>query len=154
MFGEKEFFHAFFDRSLFGPSAPARSNVTEFCRLYFPVSQVNPNFQAKVEQVWDSFEKVMRDNAEGLSDCVKGWVLEDIEHESIKGEKAKCFLACVGWESMEYYARANQSEFFAKAAPALLELVSAYEVVSSSFQRSRRPLRMLIESSGLSNVEC
>ncbi|KAF2098420.1 hypothetical protein NA57DRAFT_75667 [Rhizodiscina lignyota] len=128
VFGEKGFFHTFFDRSLFGPGAPARSNVTEFCRLYFPASQVNPSFQAQVEQVWGSFEKVMKENAEGVRDCVKGWVLEETEHESVKKEKAKCFLACVGWDSLECHDRANQSEFFAKAAPPLLELVTAYDI--------------------------
>lgn len=124
-------FHANLDRSPFGTGAPLSSNVTEFTQLFFPASKVTPEFVKEFERSWQSFQTIMQEGVKGLHEIVKGWVLEEQEHESVQGEKATCFFALVGWDSLEHHQRAQQSEAFAKAAPLVVSLASGYDIVGA-----------------------
>lgn len=95
-----DIFHVPLNRSAFGPDGAATAPIVEFVQNYFPVSRVTPEFQKRIEEDFKWFDGIYSKGAKGNFSWASGWVLEEQEHESIKGEKAKCFFIARGWESM------------------------------------------------------
>ncbi|KAH7143446.1 hypothetical protein EDB81DRAFT_934656 [Dactylonectria macrodidyma] len=120
-FGEPHsIFHAAVSQSAFGPDGLATANATEFVRIYFPSSRVNPEFQKQIEEDFAKFDDIFKKGAKGDLSLAYGWVLEEQDHESIKGEKAKSFFVARGWESMEHFQQSVDNDNFKEAMPLLL----------------------------------
>jgi len=56
-------------------------------------------------------------------------VQEEQEHESIEGEKARCFFVVRGWEGMEDFERSVQMEGFKEGIEILLGWKAPFERV-------------------------
>lgn len=126
-------FHVALDRSAFGPDGPATANVVEFVQTYFPASCVTPEFQKQVEEDFLRFEEIYSKGTKGDVGLAFGWVLEEQEHENIKGEKAKCFFVTRGWESMDHFEQSVKNDAFEKAIPLLLAWNAPWKMVGVCF---------------------
>lgn len=115
-------YHIIFNRSAFEPNEPATANVLEFAQSYFPASRITPDFQAQIEREFSEFNRILCQGAivKGRVGQMVGWVLEEQDHEEIKGEKAKCFVVMTGWESMEDFEKSIDNDAFKEALPILL----------------------------------
>ncbi|OBT63332.1 hypothetical protein VE03_07267 [Pseudogymnoascus sp. 23342-1-I1] len=112
-------FHVPLNRSAFGPDGAATAPVVEFVQNYFPASRVTTEFQKQVEEDFLRFDGMYRKGAKGNFNWASGWVIEEQEHESIKGEKAKCFFIARGWESMNFFEQSVQNDAYKEAIPIL-----------------------------------
>jgi heme-degrading monooxygenase HmoA len=126
-------FHVALDRSAFGPDGPATAKVVEFVQTYFPTSRVTPEFQRQVEEDFFSFDEIYSKGAKGTVSWAFGWVLEEQEHENIKGEKAKCFFVTRGWESMHHFEESVKNDAYKKAIPLLLVWNAPWKMVGVCF---------------------
>jgi hypothetical protein len=127
-----------FDRS---PFADGSTPFVEHVQIDFPVSSVTPAYQAEIEADFARFEKLFRkrgdasSNGEGV--LATGWAEELISvHEGSKGEKVKPFVVTRGWQSMEDFERAVQSEEFKEGAPILMGWGAPFNLVSFGAVRS------------------
>lgn len=128
-----DIFHVSLNRSAFGPNGPATAQVVEFVQNYFPASRATPEFQKKVEGDFVRFDGIYKKGAKGNLDWASGWVLEEQEHESIKGEKAKCFFIMRGWESMDNFEKSVQNDEYKEAIPILFAWNAPWKMVSGCF---------------------
>ncbi|OBT72691.1 hypothetical protein VF21_08798 [Pseudogymnoascus sp. 05NY08] len=119
LFGTYDIFHVLLNRSALSPDGPATAPVVEFVQNYFPASRVTPEFQKQVEEDFVRFDGIYKKGAKGNLSWASGWVLEDQEHESIKGEMAKCFFIARGWESMDCFEQSLQNDAYKEAIPIL-----------------------------------
>lgn len=126
-------FHIPLNRSAFGPDGAATGPVVEFVQNYFPTSRVTPEFQKRVEEDFERFDGIYRKGAKGNLSWSSGWMLEEQEHESIKGEKAKCFFIARGWESMDFFEQAVQNDAYKEAIPILFAWNSPWKMVGRCF---------------------
>ncbi|KAF8856374.1 hypothetical protein BDZ45DRAFT_727537 [Acephala macrosclerotiorum] len=113
-------FHVTLDRSAFGSDGPATANVVEYVQTYFPASRVTPEFQKQVEEDFFRFDEIYSKGAKVSVSWAFGWVLEEQEHEDIKGEKARSFFVTSGWESMDHFEQSVKNDAYKKAIPLLL----------------------------------
>ncbi|KFY96202.1 hypothetical protein V500_02550 [Pseudogymnoascus sp. VKM F-4518 (FW-2643)] len=114
-----DIFHVALNRSVFGPEGAATAPVVEFVQNYFPASRITPGFQKKAEEDFVRFDGIYSKGAKGNISWASGWVLEEQEHESINGEKAKCFFIARGWESMDCFEQSVQNDVYKEAIPIL-----------------------------------
>jgi hypothetical protein len=126
-------FHVALNRSAFGPDGPATANVVEFVLNYFPASRVTPEFQKKVEEDFLKFDEIYSKGAKGSVGWAFGWVLEEQEHENVKGEKAKCFFVTRGWESMDYFEQSVKNDAYKDAIPLLFAWDAPWKMVCVCF---------------------
>lgn len=145
-------FHVDLNNPAFGPQGPGTANVVEYVQNYFPASLVTPEFQKKIEAEFLKFEAICIKSSTGDVGCASGWVKEELEHEDIKGEKAKCFLVMRGWGKMGDFERLVQSEDFRKAIPILLAWNVPYKMVSPRLCGDYKTW-WLISSSGMLSVK-
>lgn len=89
--------------SVFGKTGPMASPVVEFVKIYFAASRATSEFCAKIEKDFNAFDEKCLLVAQGNGGLAYGWVLEEQEHESFKGEKARCFIVVRGWQSMQCF---------------------------------------------------
>lgn len=125
--------HVPLNRSAFGPDGAATGPVVEFVQTYFPASRVTPEFQKRVEEDFERFDVIYRKGTKGDLSWASGWVLEDQEHESIQGEKAKCFFIARGWESMEFFDQSVQNDAYKEAIPILFAWNAPWKMVGGCF---------------------
>lgn len=128
-----DIFHVSLDRSAFGPNGPATAQVIEFVQNFFPASRVTADFQKAVEKDFIRFDSIYKKGAKGNLDWASGWVLEEQEHESIEGEKAKCFFIMRGWESMDDFEKSVQNDAYKEAIPILFAWNAPWKMVSGCF---------------------
>lgn len=106
--GQLTMLHANFDPH--PPSAAVSSTtspVTEVVTCYFTAHD------AGYEENVKKLTGILKEKAEGFRAASGGWVVEDVEHESIgEGKKGKAYVAVVGWESLEAHMRCRETEFF------------------------------------------
>jgi hypothetical protein len=126
-------FHVALNRSVFGPGGPATANVVEFVLNYFPASRVTPEFQKKVEEDFLKFDEIYSKGAKGSAGWAFGWVLEEQEHENVKGEKAKCFFVTRGWETMDYFEQSVKNDAYKDAIPLLFAWNVPWKMVCVCF---------------------
>ena len=126
-------FHVALDRSTFGLDEPATANVIEFVQIYFSASRVTSKFQKQVEEDFLRFDEIFSKGAKGNVSWAFGWVLEEQEHENIKGEKAKCFFVTRGWESMDHFEQSVKNDVYKKAITLLLAWNAPWKMVSVCF---------------------
>ena len=122
-------FHVALNRSAFGSDGPATANVVEFVQSYFPASHVTPEFQEKVKEDFLKFDEIYIKGAKGTASFAFGWVLEEQEHEAIKGEKAKVFFVTRGWESMDHFERSTKNDAYKEAIPILYAWNAPWKMV-------------------------
>ncbi|KAJ5856461.1 uncharacterized protein N7529_010405 [Penicillium soppii] len=112
-------FHIALNRPAFGPNGFAKANVTEFALSYFPASRVTPEFQTQIQTDFLDFERIYSPAATGSRGWASGWLLEEQNHEGLKGEKAKCFCVMRGWDSMDLFQKSLESDAYKEAIPVL-----------------------------------
>ncbi|MCJ1442629.1 MAG: hypothetical protein MMC23_003126 [Stictis urceolatum] len=112
--------HVDLDRPALGPNGPATANVVEYVQTHFPASQATPEFRKQIEDDFLRFEEAFRNGVKGHLGMALGWVMEEQEHGSIEGEKAKCFFVARGWESMGDFESFMKTEACKKSLPILL----------------------------------
>ncbi|KAF2261558.1 hypothetical protein CC78DRAFT_535571, partial [Lojkania enalia] len=129
-FGEPQsIFHVALDRSAFGRDGPATANVVEFVLCYFPASRTTPEFQKQIEEDFFRFDDIFKKDARGNGTLTLGWVLEEQEHENIKGEKAKCFFVARGWETMRHFEESVKTDAYKEAIPLLFAWNTPFKMV-------------------------
>ncbi|KAF2124338.1 hypothetical protein P153DRAFT_301958 [Dothidotthia symphoricarpi CBS 119687] len=122
-------FHVSFSQSMFGLGGPASANVIENVQIYFPTSQVTPEFQKQIEQDFAKFNEIVMRGSQGDVGLATGWVQEEQEHKDITEEKAKCFFVIRGWESMAYIEELTKQEVYKEAIPLLLAWNAPFKLV-------------------------
>lgn len=127
-------FQVALNRPTFSPDGPAMAKVVEFVLSYFPVSRVTPDFQKQVQDDFLKFDEIYRPAATGSQGWASGWVLEDQTHESLGGEKAKCFFVMRGWDSMDHFEKSVMSDEYKKAIPLLFAWNAPWKMVCLIFQ--------------------
>jgi hypothetical protein len=131
VFGEpNSIFHVDLNKSAFGPDGAATANVVEYVQSYFPVSRVTPEFQKQVEEDFLRFDEIYIQGAKGNLSWAFGWVLDEQEHENIKGEKAKCLFVTRGWESMDHFEQSVKTDAYKKSIPILFAWNAPFKMVS------------------------
>lgn len=128
-----DIFHVALNRSTFGPEGAATAPIVEFVQNYFPVSRITPEFQKQIEEDFVRFDGIYSKGAKGNFSWASGWVLEEQEHESIKGEKAKCFSIARGWESMDCFEQSVQNDAYKEAIPILFAWNAPWKMVGGRF---------------------
>ncbi|KAH8703017.1 hypothetical protein BGW36DRAFT_354456 [Talaromyces proteolyticus] len=113
-------YHVALNRSAFGTDGPATGNMIEYVQNYFPASRVTPEFRKRVEDDFLKFDEIYTKEVRVDTSVAYGWVLEEQDHENVKGEKARCFLVCRGWESMDHFEQSVKTDAYKKAIPILL----------------------------------
>ncbi|KAF2144636.1 uncharacterized protein K452DRAFT_144859 [Aplosporella prunicola CBS 121167] len=109
------------------PHAPSTSaTVTELVTCYFPSS-----YKGDFESVWSDFQSLAREHASGLVGISSGWVVEEVEHCSLRDDgsagrgrrgslsgsdkpcpKGKAFVWAMGWERVEAHMGYRQTAWF------------------------------------------
>ncbi|KAK2589555.1 hypothetical protein QQS21_012768 [Conoideocrella luteorostrata] len=110
-------FHVALNRSAFGKDGPATERVVEYVQNFFPASEVTPEFQKKIEKDFLEFDEIYKAGVAGdkLKGLAFGWVVEELEHDDIKGDKAKCFTIMRGWGEMSHFEESLKQEAYQKA---------------------------------------
>ncbi|KAK4693665.1 hypothetical protein P7C71_g3776, partial [Lecanoromycetidae sp. Uapishka_2] len=81
------------------------SPVTEVLTCYFNAK--DDNYEKNIEKLI----AVVKDNTDDFKAGSAGWVLEDVEHESIgSGKKGKAFVAVFGWESVDAHQKFRETQ--------------------------------------------
>jgi hypothetical protein len=125
-------YHVSLNRSAFGTDGPATGKVVEYVKNFFPVSRVTPEFQRQVEEDFLRFNDIYVEGVQTDTSVAFGWVLEEQEHEDVKGETTKCFFICRGWESMYRFEQSLKTEAYQKAIPILFGWNTPFKMVSSA----------------------
>ena len=119
------------------PSAAVSSTsspVTEALTLYFP-SSISSSEQASFEENFKKFIQALEKHAEGFRSASGGWVVEEVEHESVEG-KGKAFFAALGWESVEKHVAFRDTQEFKDNIGLLRDGPKGIEVHHVKFQES------------------
>ncbi|KAK7740593.1 hypothetical protein SLS62_011093 [Diatrype stigma] len=98
-------------------SSAAKSAVTELLHLYFPAGDAFTADQVAgvARDVQTFLDRLLPEHVAGITgEVAAGWALEEIDY---KGEKARAFVAAVGWESLEAHHKYRDTEHFAKSIP-------------------------------------
>lgn len=103
--------------SPFAAGGAATSNVVEWVQVWFPSSQLTPEFRAGIESDFARFEAIFFREPDGAEGGTSGWSLDDEDHPEIAGEKARCFYVMRGWRSMEHFGRSVQTDAAKEAHP-------------------------------------
>ncbi|KAF2429560.1 hypothetical protein EJ08DRAFT_698276 [Tothia fuscella] len=93
--------------------------VVDLLTVYF---RKNVN-EDEFNETWNTFCDIAKDKAEGSLGCTSGWIVEDLEHESIDG-KAKGFAAAIGWESVEAHVKYRNTIVFKESIDAIRSAAS------------------------------
>jgi hypothetical protein len=133
------------------PPSAAVSNttspVTEVITCYF--SAENDSFEENVNKLIP----IIKEKAKGFKAASGGWVIEDVEHESIgSGKKGKAFVAVIGyvpsrrrfvdtiltpessrWESVEAHMKFRETQTFKDNIHLLRDGPTALEVHHTAF---------------------
>ncbi|EHK97937.1 hypothetical protein M7I_6277 [Glarea lozoyensis 74030] len=129
----KSIFHVELSRRAFGPGGPLTGAVVEYVQAYYPVSQATPEFQKDLGVDFLRFEKIFQRDGPNGPDLAYGWVVEEQEHESVQGEKTKCWFIARRWESMADFERAMQTQAFKDAFPILMAWQANFKMVCFCF---------------------
>ncbi|KAI9722677.1 MAG: hypothetical protein M1812_001608 [Candelaria pacifica] len=109
----------------FDPHPPARaisnnsSRVTEMCRFVFSAG-LSDSQKSDFESSFVSFAKAA-EKADAFRGMSSGWVVEEIEHSSLKGEKGKAFVAAIGWQSVDGHMEFRKTDEFKDTIKVLRE---------------------------------
>lgn len=107
----------------------ASANEVEYAQNFFPASQVTPEFQKKIEEDFNKFDEMYREEARGNVGCAYGWTVEEVEHSDIKGP-ARCFVVIRGWKDGHSFQKSVQTNAFKKAIQLLYAWKAPYKLVS------------------------
>ncbi|PQE17471.1 hypothetical protein CJF32_00008685 [Rutstroemia sp. NJR-2017a WRK4] len=110
-------YHVIFHQEAAEDNNPATANVVEFVKTRFPASRVSPEFQREIEKDFLRFDGIYVEELKGHLGCTYGWV---VETQKIEGDDVKSFLVMRGWESMDSFKQAMQTEAFKKSIPILM----------------------------------
>jgi hypothetical protein len=124
-------FHVTFKdgQSAFDNGGPCSSSLVEFVQIYFPASKVaDGGFRAKIEKEFGTFNDMCAEVLKGSKGLAFGWVMEELEHEGVKGEKAKCFFVARGWEGMQFFEEAVKTQEYSEAVKILLAWQAPWEL--------------------------
>ena len=86
------------------------TSVTEMINHYF-AADISQSEQSSFESSMKQFSQVLEEKAEGFKGLAAGWVVEEVEHEGVEG-KAKCWLSCLGWQSVEAHMAFRETKDF------------------------------------------
>lgn len=86
------------------------SAVTEVVGHYF-AADISESDQSSFESNLKKFVKVLEGKADGFTAFAGGWVIEEQEHEEVKG-KAKSWHSCIGWQSVDAHMAFRQTQDF------------------------------------------
>jgi hypothetical protein len=112
-------YHVSFKQSAFDKGGPLSSPLVEFVQIWFPSKTVTADFRKKIESDFEKFDKQCMKVAKGNGGLAYGWVLEEQEHEEVKG-KAKCFFIARGWEGMQGFRELVETEEYKGAVGILM----------------------------------
>ena len=124
--------HAHFD-----PHPPAaalsRAPITERMTFYFAGDMSESDMNS-----WDKnlkkLIKVLEDHAgEGYKGASAGWIVEELEHESIEG-KAKAVTGVIGWESIEAHMEFRKHPAYQESVGSLGSGIKGSEMHHVKFQ--------------------
>ena len=121
-------FHVALDRSAFGAGL-ATAPVVEYVQTSFPVSRVTPAFQKQIEADFSRFDEIYKKGATGNLGWAFGWVLEELDHDDVKGEKTKCFFVMRGWKSMRHFELSVQNDAYKESIPLLFAWNAPFKMV-------------------------
>ena len=121
----------------FSPYPPAaaisRAPVTERLTLYFP-ADISESETKSFEDNVKKFLKIVEDKAgDGFIAASSGWVLEEVDHESVKG-KAKAITGVIGWTSVEAHMAFREQPAFKENIWLLKDGVKGAEVHHVKFE--------------------
>jgi hypothetical protein len=120
-------YHVSFKQSAFHENGPLSSPLVEFVQIWFPSKTVTASFRSSIEKDFEKFDKQCMKMAKGNGGLAYGWVLEEQEHEEVKG-KAKCFFVARGWEGMQGFRDLLETEEYKGAVPVLLKWKAPYKM--------------------------
>jgi heme-degrading monooxygenase HmoA len=107
----------------------ATAPVVEYVRSWFPVSRINSQFQQNIESDFSRFESIFRQGASGRLGMQYGWTIEEEDYEGVEGEKARSFIVVTGWQTMDHFQQAVQTEFFKEAIQILYAWQAPFKMV-------------------------
>ncbi|KAI4285260.1 MAG: hypothetical protein L6R38_000797 [Xanthoria sp. 2 TBL-2021] len=84
--------------------------VTEMITHYFS-ADISKSEQSSFESGMKEFSQCLEEKAEGFKGFAGGWVVEEVEHEGVEG-KAKLWLSCAGWQSVEAHMAFRETKDF------------------------------------------
>jgi len=127
--GPMSMYHTNFDPH--PPSAAISSTsspVTEVITCYF--ASHDPGFEEKVKKL----AGIIKENTETFKAAAGGWIIEDVEHESIgSGTKGKAYAVVFGWDSVEAHMKFRETEAFKENIHLLREGPLKLEVHHTKF---------------------
>ncbi|KAI9701936.1 MAG: hypothetical protein M1836_001280 [Candelina mexicana] len=121
----------------FNPHPPTRAisnnyaHVTEMCRFLFSAN-FSDSQRSDFESSFASFIKAA-EKAVAFRGMSSGWVVEEVEHTSLKGEKGKAFAAAIGWQSIEGHMEFRKTDEFEDTIKELREKSVGIDVHHVSF---------------------
>lgn len=121
--------------SPFTPRGAATAPLSEYVQVWFPTSLITPSFQQQIENDFSRFDEIFKEESTGDLGLVSGWIVEEQDHDDLKGEKAKCFFVSRGWESMRDFERSTGTEAYKRAVPILLGWNVPFKLVSLLSER-------------------
>lgn len=112
--GNITLFHLYFashpPSSVFGT---ASAGVAEHLAFYF-ASTISDAERSSWDKTYADFKKVLEQHAKGFKTSIEGWVIEELQHESVEGA-AKAYISVIEWESVDKHVAFRETEEFKKA---------------------------------------
>lgn len=84
--------------------------MTEILTVYFPANY-SATDQYEFEKSLKKFVAVLEENAPAHTGCTGGWVIGEIPLLGTSN-KAKAYVACFGWQSMEAHLAFRETQSF------------------------------------------
>lgn len=130
--GDALIYHTHFSPSppssvLAGASSPAAEHLT----FYFP-SPLSDIDRSSWDDTFASFKKTVQ-HAEGFKAGAEGWVVEELQHESVEGNSI-AYTAVFEWESIEKHTAFRNTDQFKEAIEPLRDASKGRQMHHVKFQ--------------------
>lgn len=126
----RQIIRATYNMPIIHGDSPVTAPLVEHVQGYFPASKVTPEFQQQIESDMQTFHQNYVQHQAGFRAMAWAWTLDEVDHEDIKGEKAKCLLVLVGWDTMADFQRSFDSDACKDALKILLAWNTPFNMVS------------------------
>lgn len=112
------------------PTKALMSPAVEFVTAYFHAGLTESEKVAYYKNFKNFMEQMIVD-AEGLVAEAHGWVLEELEME--EGKKQKAFMLLIGWDSVDLHMKHRETDSFKKTIHLLRDGTEAIESHHAKF---------------------
>ena len=100
------------------PSKSLAAPVTEFATFYLQLGTATTDFASRVRDAMGEF----RAHATGYVGASWGFSHEEVEHESLGGEKGRACVLVLGWDSVDAHTAFRGTEVFKRAMGPVREM--------------------------------